>query len=298
MQGKTVLITGGTGGIGKETAIGLAKLGARVVVTGRDKARGEEGVAHIKRESGNNQVDLLLADLSSQAEITLLAETVMANYQRMDVLINNVGGLYPTRWETVDGIEATLAVNVLTPFLLTQLLLPILKASSPARVINVTGGFLTVKVNLENLQAQNRFLGLETYSKAKVLMMAVSYELAARLQGTGVNLNVAYPGAASTAMTEAMTPEMVPWFLRLIWPVFGLMMGNAKPAKAARSSIYLASSPEVEVVNGKYYDTNSKLTKWPKTALDESIRRYIWDLSEKLTGLESRLIKADHQLLK
>jgi NAD(P)-dependent dehydrogenase (short-subunit alcohol dehydrogenase family) len=298
MQGKTVLITGGTGGIGKETAIGLAKLGAHVVVTGRDKARGEAGVADIKRESGNNQVELLLADLSSQAEIGRLAETVMANYQRLDVLINNVGGLYATRWETVDGIEATLAVNVLTPFLLTQLLLPLLQASSPARVINVTGGLTSTKVNLDNLQAEKQFLGLVTYSQAKVVMMAVSYELAIRLQGTGVNLNVAYPGAASTDMSSAMTPEMVPWFLRLIWPVFGLMMGNAKPAKAARSSIYLASSPDVEGISGKYYDTNSTLAKWPKTVLDENARRYIWNLGEKLTGLEWRAVVADHQLLK
>jgi len=288
MQGKTVLITGGTGGIGKETAIGLARLGARVVVTGRDKSRGEAGVAEIKRESGNGQVELLLADLSSQAEIARLAKTVMATYQRLDVLINNLGGLYSSRWETVDGVEATLAVNNLTPFLLTQLLLPLLKASRPARVINVTGGFTTTKVQLDNLQAEKNFLGLVTYSQAKVVMMATSYELATHLEGTGVTLNVAYPGAAATDMSSAMTPKMVPWFMRAIWPLFGVMMGNAKPAKAARSSIYLASSPEVEGINGKYYDTNSKLARWPKTVLDESTRRYIWNLSEKLTVVANR----------
>ncbi len=283
MQGKTVLITGGTGGIGKETALGLARLGGRIVISGRDKARGEAALAEIRHKSGNNQVDLLLADLSSQAEVQRLAETFGANYPRLDVLINNLGGLYATRWETVDGIEATFAVNHLTPFLLTHRLLPLLQASAPARIINLTGGFPSSKIDLSNLQAEKSFLGLQTYSQAKVVMMVGSYQLARRLQNSGVTLNVAYPGAADTAMSSAMTPAMVPWYMRLVWPLFGRMMANAHPDKAARSSIYLASSAEVEGISGNYYDTNSKLTKWPKAVVDADIGNYIWSLSEKLT---------------
>jgi NAD(P)-dependent dehydrogenase (short-subunit alcohol dehydrogenase family) len=282
IQGKIVLITGGTGGIGKETAIELARLGAQVVVTGRDKIRSEAGVADIRRQSGQANIDLLLADLSKQSEIHWLAENFMAKYARLDVLINNLGGLYADRWETEDGIEATLAVNHLTPFLLNRLLLPILKASAPARIINVTGGMPSTKLDLTNLQGENRFLALQNYSQAKVVMMAGAYEQARQLEGSGVTLNVAYPGAASTAMTQAMTPAMVPWFMKLAWPLFGRIMAKASPAKAARSSVYLASSPEVAGVNGKYYDTNSNLAKWPKAVLDENNRRFIWELSEQL----------------
>ena len=287
MTGKTVLITGGTSGIGKETATGLAKMGAQVVVTGRDKGRGEAGVADIKQESGNQKVDLMTADLSSQAEIHRLAQEFIERYSRLDVLVNNVGGLYDKRWETVDGIEASLAMNHLAPFLLTQLLLPVLKKSAPSRVINVTGGIPTVKIDTANLQAEKSFQGLNTYSHAKAVMMAGSYELAQKLKDSGVYLNVAYPGSAATAMTSAMTPGMVPAPMRVVWPLFRLFMSNLKPARAARSSIYLASSTEVEGVNGNYYNTKSKLTKWPQSVLDVDLRRQIWDISTKLAGIKA-----------
>lgn len=282
MRDKVVLITGGTGGIGKETAIELVRLGAHVVVTGRNKSRSEAGVADIKRQSGQTKVDLLLADLSKQSEIHRLAEDFTAKYARLDVLINNLGGLYAERWKTADGIEATFAVNHLTPLLLTRLLLPMLKASGPARIINVTGGMPSTKLDLNNLQGEKRFLALQNYSQAKVVMMAGAYDLAQQLQGSGVTLNVAYPGGANTAMTQAMTPAMVPWFMKMAWPLFGRFMANASPAKAARSSIYLASSPEVEGANGNYYDTNSKPAKWPKAVLNEDNRRFIRELSEQL----------------
>lgn len=298
MNGKTVLITGGTGGIGKETAIGIAKLGATVVVTGRDKALGMAAVTEIQRASDNPRIDLMLADLSDQSEIHRLAHDVKANYARLDVLINNLGGLYSRRWLTKDGIEATLAMNHLTPFLLTHLLLDMLVATAPARVVNVTGGMPTMPIDFGNLQAERSFLGLQTYSHAKAVMMAASREFAQRLRGTGVTLNVAYPGAAATAMTAAMTPNMVPWFMRLAWPAFKLFMGNAKPSRAARSSIYLASVPELAGVSGNYYDTNSKLSTWPIAARDASIRERLWQVSEELTGLTDRSIgEPMHQVL-
>lgn len=284
MHHKTVLITGGTGGIGQETAVGLAKLGAQVVVIGRDQGRGEAAVAAIKAASGNERVDLLLADMASQAAIHRLADTVMERYPRLDVLVNNVGLLAPKRTLTVDGIEATLAVNHLAPFLLTHLLLPTLKAAAPTRVVNVTGGF-PMPIDLANLQAEQSFRGIDTYSRAKAVMVAVSYEFAQRLAGSSVTLNVAYPGAANTAMMQGVTSAMVPLAMRLAWPLFGIIKGNAKPARAARSSIFLASSPSVEAVNGQYFSMNSKPAPWPEAVRTAALRQHLWQISEQLTGL-------------
>ncbi len=284
MQGKTVLVTGGTGGIGRETAVGLARMGATVIVTGRDRGRGEAAVAGIRQASANERVSLMLADMERQADVRRLAAEVSAAHLRLDVLINNVGYLGPERRLTADGIEATLAVNVLAPLLLTELLNGPLAAAG-GRVINVTGGMPQGRLDLENLQAEKGYLGIATYSHAKLAMMTLSYEQARRLAGTGISLNVAYPGAAATAMTAGMTPAMVPLWMRLIWPLFGAMMGNASPARAARSSIFLAASPEVAGVTGAYFDTNSRRAAWPKPVLDDRVRGELWALSRRLLGL-------------
>jgi NAD(P)-dependent dehydrogenase (short-subunit alcohol dehydrogenase family) len=284
MQGKTVLITGGTGGIGAETAAGLARMGATVVVTGRDRARGEAAVDRIRRAANNGRVELLLADMERQSDVRRLAAEVSAAYPRLDVLINNVGYLGPARRLTADGVEATFAVNALAPLLLTELLVTPLAAAS-GRVINVTGGMLTGRLDLQNLQAERGYLGIATYSHAKLAMMALSYEQARQLADTGITLNVAYPGAAATAMTAGMTPAMVPGWMRLIWPIFRVIMGGARPARAARSSIYLASSPEVAGVTAAYYDTNSRPTPWPRPVLDDRLRRELWEISRRYAGL-------------
>jgi NAD(P)-dependent dehydrogenase (short-subunit alcohol dehydrogenase family) len=288
MDGKTVLITGGTGGIGQQTAIGLARLGARVVVTGRDRARGEAGVAEIRRASGNPHVELLLGDLSAQAEVRGLAEQFKVAHTRLDVLINNAGLLEGERRLTADGVEAHLAVNVLAPFLLTRLLLDVLQASRPARVINVTGGF-PQRIQLDNLQGERRFLGLATYSHSKSVMHAMSMTLAEHLAGSGVTLNVCYPGGARTAMTSAMKPDMMPPPLRLLWPLFGLFVredGGKGAVRAARSSIFLASNPVVANISGAYFDTESRQKPFaPKETRDAQVRAAIWAACHELTGL-------------
>lgn len=285
MQGKTVLITGGTGGIGKATAIGLAQLGATVVVTGRDPIRGAAAVAEIQAAGGHAGVHLLTADLASQGDLRRLAATVKAHYTRLDVLINNVGLLPARRDVTVDGIETSFAVNHLAPFLLTHLLLDLLVASAPARIINVTGGMPIMRPDPTNLQSEKQFQPMESYSHAKAVMMATAYEFAQRLEGSGVTLNVAYPGAAATAMTQGLTPAMMPWFMRPLGPIFLPYMRNAKPERAARSSIFLAASPDVASLNGMYFNTNSKPAAWPKAVKDAALRQQLWAISADLSGI-------------
>ena len=285
MTGRTVLITGATGGIGRETATALAKRGATVVVTGRDPTRGEQAVKEIREVSSNANVHLLVADLLLQREVKVLAGAFKERFDRLDVLINNVGGLFEQRFETEDGVEATFAVNVLTPFLLTHLLLDVLKTSRPARVINLTGGIPGTRLDTNNLQAQRSFVGLQTYSHAKLAMSALSYELAERLKRTGVSLNVTYPGAADTSMTQALSRDMLPPLMRLALPLIKLASRSA-PENAAQSSIYLASSPEVEGVTATYFNTKSKRTAWSKAVLDAEKRRAVWERAVQLTGLD------------
>lgn len=288
IQNKIVLITGGTGGIGKQTALALAKMGAQVIVTGRNKSNGEAAVSELKQLSGNQQIDLLTADLSTQTGLRSLADQFKAKYERLDVLINNAGLAAPERQLTEDRIESNFAVNVITPFMLTHLLMDRLKSSSSARVVTLTGGEHPAKIEVDNLQAERSFMGLNTYSHAKLIMMAVMYEFAQRMQGTNVTINVCYPGQASTRMTQSVTPQMAPFILRLLWPLFKLATradGGQSAAKASRSSVYLASSTEVEGINGKYFDTNSKMVNWPVPVLDPSTRQHLWVMVEKLSRI-------------
>ena len=184
MRGKTVLITGGTSGIGKATAIGLASMGARVGITGRDRDRADEAAAAIARESGNPAVDVFVADLSSQAEVRRLAGEVLAAYPRLDVLVNNVGGYWDTRHVTVDGLEHTFALNHLAPFLLTNLLLERLKQSAPARVVTVASGAHTMgRIDFDDLQGERSYSGSRAYNQSKLANVLFTYELARRLRG-------------------------------------------------------------------------------------------------------------------
>ncbi|MEM7736894.1 MAG: SDR family NAD(P)-dependent oxidoreductase [Deinococcota bacterium] len=284
MTGKTVLITGATGGIGKETATALASQGATVVVTGRNKARGMQVVEEIQTKSGHQNIHLLTANLLEQADVRQLADNFKERFDRLDVLINNVGGLYEERQLTQDNIEATFAINTLTPFLLTHLLLDILKSDGGARVVNLTGGMPGTRLNLDNLQGETRFIPLPHYSHAKLAMSALSYEMAQRLKGSNVTLNVTYPGTADTAMTQSLSTKMLPPLMRLMLPLMKRASKSA-PERAARSSVYLASSPEVEGINASYFNTNAKQTKWQQDILDAAKRRALWDTALKLTHL-------------
>ena len=208
MHGKVVMVTAGTGGIGKVTATELAKLGARVVVIGRDAQRGRTALDDIRAQSGNPNVDLMLADLSSQAEVAHLVMQFRARYDRLHVLVNNIGGVQGRRTETVDGIETTFATTYLNVFLLTSLLLPLLKVSSPSRIVNVNSSVHRMaKLNFDDLQGRQRYQAPAAYGRAKLANVMFTYELSRRLAGTGVTANCADPGMADTPGTRANTRD-------------------------------------------------------------------------------------------
>src|SRR5450755_1131945 len=248
MAGKTVLVTGGTGGIGKATAAGLAAMGARVGITGRDIARTRAVAAEIAAASGNPAVDPFAVDVSSQAEVRRLAGEVLTAYPRLDVLVNNVGGFWATRRVTADGLEHTFAVNHLAPFLLTRLLLDRLEASAPARIVTVSSGaHATGKIDFGDLQGERRYSGQRAYSQSKLANVLFTYELARRLDGTGVTAAVLHPGVVRTGFAAEDPSPM--W--RVFLPLVRLFLKSTR--KGAATSIYLAASPEVEGITGKYF---------------------------------------------
>jgi retinol dehydrogenase-14 len=256
-------------------------LGARVVLVGRDRSKGEVAAAEIKATTGNEAVELMVADLSSQAEIHRLASEFEANHDRLDALVNNAGAMYARRWETEEGIEGTLAVVHLAPVLLTTLLLPMLQRSAPSRVVNVSSwSHRRAKLDLDDLQMREHYNASTAYSRAKLINAFWTYELARRLEGTGVTVNLADPGGASTQMTRS---EAMPLLFRTINRLGQRFMTTEK---AARSSIYLTSSPEVEGVSGGYFEPPNKRVESSRASYDDAVQKRIWEVSAELTKLD------------
>ncbi len=280
MQGKICMVTGANSGIGKATALELAQMGATVVMVCRDRARGEEARREITTKSRSNAVDLLQADLSSQQSIRQLVENVQHHYTHLHVLINNAGAAFPgRRRETVDGLEMTFAVNYLAPFLLTHLLLDMLKASAPARIVNVSSAAHTSgSIQLDDLQAEKLYRPMRTYPQAKLAVVLFTYELARRLQGTGVTANCLHPGFVATNFAQSDGGPAV----RLLVKVLGSF--GTSPQEGAKTSIYLASSPEVEGVTGQYF-VKSIPRRSAAISYDESLQRQLWEQSAKLVNV-------------
>jgi retinol dehydrogenase 14 len=277
MTGKTVLITGGTGGIGKAAAIGLASLGARVGITGRDRDRAEVAAAAIARESGNSAIDTFVADLSSQAEVRRLAGEVLAAYPRLDVLLNNVGGFWAHRHVTADGLEHTFALNHLAPFLLTNLLLERLTASAPARVVTVSSGAQSMgRIDFDDLMGEEKYSGSRAYNQSKLANVMFTYELAKRLDGTGVTATALHPGVTSTAFS-AEDPALG-WLVTIMRPFM------KSPQRGAETPIYLASSAEAEGVSGRYF-ADRKAKESHKSSYDSATTARLWQVSSDLVGL-------------
>src|SRR3989440_1352062 len=280
MQGKICMVTGANSGIGKATALALAHMGATVVMVCRDRARGEQARSEITTQSRNTAVDLLLADLSSQQSIRQLVEHFQHHYPHLHVLINNAGAAFPgRRRETVDGVEMTFAVNYLAPFLLTNLLLDVLTASTPARIINVSSAaHQSGSMQLDDLQAEKRYRPMRTYPQAKLAVVLFTYELARRLQGMGVTVNCLHPGFVATNFAQSDGGPAV----RLLVKVLGSF--GASPQEGANTSIYLASSPDVEGVTGNYF-VKSIPKRSASISYDKSLQRQLWEQSAKLVNL-------------
>jgi NAD(P)-dependent dehydrogenase (short-subunit alcohol dehydrogenase family) len=279
MAAKTVLVTGGTGGIGRATAEGLARLGARVGIVGRHLPRVRSVAADIAATCGNAAVDAYAADMSSLAEVRRLSGEVLTAYPRLDVLVNNVGGFWATRHVTVDGLEHTFAVNHLAPFLLTALLLDGLRSGASARVVTVSSGAHTQgRIDFDDLQAERSYSGSRAYSQSKLANVMFTYELARRLEGSGVTANVLHPGVVRTAFGAEDPPLWHRWVLPLVRPLL------KTPARGADTSIYLASSTKVEEVTGRYF-VNRKPVRSSRNSYDAPAAARLWRISEHLVGL-------------
>ncbi|MEJ2366140.1 MAG: SDR family oxidoreductase [Deltaproteobacteria bacterium] len=278
MAGKVCMVTGSNAGIGKGTVLGLANLGAIVFMVCRSRERGEAALAEIKEKSSNDHVSLLVADLSSQGEIRKLAKTFKSQHSALHVLINNAGIIPRKREVTVDGLETQFAVNHLAPFLLTNLLLDMLKFSAPARVVTVASDMHRgATIDFDDLQSEVAYKPVRVYCRTKLANVLFTKELARRLQGAGVTANCLHPGVVATKLlADAMgMPRTLRPTTRLI---------GSSPDKGAKTSIYLATSPEVEGVSGKYFVSQNPVES-SKVSYDENMASRLWRVSEELTGL-------------
>jgi NAD(P)-dependent dehydrogenase (short-subunit alcohol dehydrogenase family) len=273
---KLIMITGANAGIGKIAALELARQGATIVMVCRSLERGKAAQQEIKQASGNDRVDLLIADLSVQADIHQLASAFKQKYERLDVLINNAGAIFDQRQETADGLERTFALNHMGYFLLTDLLLDVLKASAPARIVNVSSNaHRRGSINFDDLQRKKNYGAFPAYSDSKLANVLFTYELARRLEGSGVSTNALHPGFVNTNFGSTMS-SIPAFFINIISRLFAM-----SPEKGAETIVYLASSPEVEGVTGKYF-VEKKATRSSKESYDEAVAKRLWEVSEQL----------------
>ncbi|MBN1485053.1 MAG: SDR family oxidoreductase [Chloroflexia bacterium] len=279
MCGRVCLVTGAAAGIGAVTALELAQRGAAVVIVDRDAEKGAITAEQIRQRMGNPNVELMRADLSSQEEIRRLARQFKRRYQRLDVLVNNAGAMFERRQESVDGIEMTFALNYLGYFLLTNLLLDTIQASAPARIVNVSSrSHARARIDFDDLQSRSGYRGLQAYAHSKLAILLFTYELARRLEGTGVTANALHPGVVATNF-GLNQGGILGLFMRLFRFAF---MG---PEQGARTSIYLATSPEVEGVTGQYFVKCQAVSSSP-ASYDIATARRLWQVSAELVGLE------------
>ena len=277
------MVTGATSGIGAVTARALTQKGARVIVVARNVNRCENTVDEIIQTTGNHAVEYMLADLSSQNEIHDLAEAYQNKYDHLDVLVNNAGGFFMSRQESADGIEMTFALNHLNYFLLTNLLLDTIKASAPARIVNVSSAaHQNASINFDDLQGKKKYSGWQAYGQSKLANILFTHELARRLEGTGVTVNALHPGMVATnfgANNGGVLGNLVRQFMNLF---------SISVEEGAQTSIYLASSPEVEDVTGKYF-VKKKAVSSSSASYDESAAKRLWEISEEMTGIREKV---------
>jgi NAD(P)-dependent dehydrogenase (short-subunit alcohol dehydrogenase family) len=291
MHGKVCIVTGAASGIGAITAQALAQQGAAVILVDRDSEKGAVTVSQIKQQTGNPAVEFMRADLSAQQEIRQLVQQFRNRYQRLDVLVNNAGAIFPRRQETVDGIEMTFALNYLAYFLLTNLLLDTIKGSAPARIINVSSrAHARAPIDFDDLQSRSDYRGPRAYARSKLAIVLFTYELARRLEGTGVTVNTLHPGSVATNFSTNKGGVVGP-LMRVIATHFatnngrpaGLLMRLARfalisPEEGAQTGIYLATSPEVTGVTGKYF-VKCKAVPSSPASYDTATADRLWQVS-------------------
>ena len=283
MNGKICLVTGATNGIGKATAQALAQMGATVVIVGRNAPKTAQLVEEIRAASGNRNVDSLLADLSSQQEVRRLANEFKSKYSRLHVLLNNAGGFFMRRQLSVDGLEMTFALNHLAYFLLTNLLLDIIKASAPARIINVSSdAHASGKVEFDNLQGERAF-SPRAYDNSKLANILFTMELARGLEGTQVTVNALHPGFVATGFAKNNGKVMA-----TLVSIFAPLVARS-PAKGAQTSIFLASSPSMEGMTGKYFYDSQVIAAAPQST-DMVVARKLWDASTEMVDQADGLL--------
>ena len=279
LEGKEIVVTGGTDGIGKVTARELAKMGASVTIVARNAAKAQQVVKELRAAAGHDRVGFVRADLSSQKGVRGAAETIKGRLTRLDVLINNAGAMFSRRELTEDGIERTLALNHLAYFLLTNLLLDLIKASAPARIVNVSSAAHNgAKLDINDLQGAKSYSGWRAYQRSKLANIYFTYELARRLSGSNVTVNCLHPGFVASRF-GSNNGGVARVLFAAAKTVFAISEANG-----ARTSVYLASSPYVDGVTGKYFDSR-RAVKSSAASLDEQKWRELWRASEKLTGL-------------
>jgi NAD(P)-dependent dehydrogenase (short-subunit alcohol dehydrogenase family) len=280
MAGKVILVTGATNGIGEVTALELARQDATVALVARNEAKAKDTRDRIKRETGNENVDYLTADLSSMEQVRGLAEEFGRRYDRLDVLVNNAGAVFMSRRETVDGFERTFALNHLAYFLLTNQLLDRLRASAPARIVNVSSeAHERASLDLGDLQSEHGYNGMRVYGRSKLMNLLFTYELVRRLEGTGVTVNGVHPGFVNSGFAKN-NGGLVRVGMNLIGRLVAIT-----PEQGAQTLIYLASSPEVEGVSGKYF-VKREPVRSSAASYDVEAARRLWEISAELVGLE------------
>ncbi len=272
-------MTGSNSGIGRETALALAEMGATVVAVVRNRELGEQACEAIMAETGNELVDMMLCDLSSMSTIKEFAREFKNKYNRLDVLINNAGAVFSKRDVTTEGFERTLAVNYLAPFLLTHELLPLLKTSAPARVINLSSGLARrAELNLDDLQTESGYKSRKVYGKVKLMVEMFTYELARQLENTGVSVNVVHPGFVATNLgrsSGSLSSRIM----------FGMMKPfQLSPKEGAETSVYVATSSELDGITGKCFTKNQE-TKTSEVSYDVNLQKQLWDATVSLLGL-------------
>lgn len=279
MKGKICIVTGSNSGIGRETALALSSMGATVAMAVRNQECGESARADIVNKTGNHEVIVMICDMSSTESIRTFAKEFKNRYDRLDVFINNAGAIFSKRETTNDGFERTLAVDYLGPFLLTHELLPLLKSSAPSRVINVGSGLQSSgKVDFNDLQSEKDYNASNAYANAKLMLTMWTYDLASRLQGTGVTVNVTQPGFVATNLGR----NSGSFLLSLAFTLMRPFQISAK--KGAEICLYLASAREIEGVTGKCF-SRLRETRTAKKSYDLQTQRLLWDATTKLLGL-------------